>query len=959
MDARPALDRRRSRQYLIALVFDSHESVEMVPVMLKRLSAVSILLVLLAAGVAGASDISLHADRIQTWLEGPTRGFILDGDARVKSPGAALSGDGMVIWFDEEAARRTGRITLSIYSESGGSGGVTRLTGGEGLIVDDRVLTALARPAESGILKRAVTALDEEIGRDKNPAPAKPADRNVRPTGQQQCRVGFSPRALLSQEGVEDLPRASSRTLHEPPVPHRHVGARGAWPAEGRLIATDNVRGPRSRKGSKTSGAVEIGRVAIDSDGYNIKMETVDDVRFVIITGGVEISLADFRMRAQNIVIRQRAGTDTQQGSLQIYAEEDVQFTTPSAKLDASRIFYDYDTGHATLVDAEVYTRLEKQNLPLIMRARKVRALSGSSFEADEAYVTTCEFGLPHYRIQARKVRLDVTEDEAGVQSAMVVAEGNRLYLGDVPVLAWPRLSRDIRQTHTPLQRLEVGNSDDFGNFVRTRWNLLDFLSGSSADSWAARMTKWGSLSGEVDYLAKRGTGAGVEFEYDKDSTSGNLFGYYIKDRGTDADGFKPERDDRGRIKWRHRSILDSLRFDAELSYISERGFLAEYYEKEAKEGKEQETYLYLRKGWENASGSLLYLPRLNDFQSQTEYLGEARFDVVSCPFWDGQILYDSTSRAGNVRFRPDEGLGLGAYQTQRADTWHSVEMPIPLKGGFCVTPFATARTTWYDETADGSTGNRYVASWGAKVGLPAVWRTWDVESAALDIHRLRHIAGLDFTYENTYDATMTPDELLQFDEVDTADTFEAATIHMRHRLQTKREPAEEGAPERVVDLLSLDAEADFFPKPRRDNDARVWSDIRLYGRSDLTDDVSVLADGDYDTYGDRFDKAGVWLRVDHTPRTSWALGSRYIRDVSSSAVTMLVNHEITDLWRVRLLGQYDIDGNQFLNESIVMQRNLHRFVLEISVDYDKGRGDTSVHIGIFPVGRAGSRMSY
>ncbi len=894
--------------------------------MFKRLSAVSAVLVLLVTGTAAASDVSLSANRIQTWLEGHTRRFILGGDARVESQGAVLSGDGMVIWFDEEAARRTGRITLSIYCESGSTGGITRLTGGDRLIVDDRALTAFGKPVKSDILKRALAALREEIGRGKSPEPAKPADRNVHPTGQQQHRAGFSPRA--------SLPRAASRTLHEATAAHQ-------------------------KEGAKPSGAVEIGRAAIDADGYDIKIQTVGDVRFVVITGGVEISLADLRMRAQNIVIRQRLGTDAPQSSLQIYAEEDVRFTTPSARLDASRIFYDYDTGRATLVDAKVCTRLEKQDLPLIMRARKVRALSGSSFEADKAYVTTCEFGLPHYRIQARKVHLDVTEDETGVQSAMLVAEGNRLYLGDVPVLAWPRLSRDIRQTHTPLQKLEVGNSDDFGNFVRTRWDLLDFLSGSSADSPAARMSKWASLSGEVDYLSKRGTGTGVEMQYDRGSTFGDLSGYYIKDRGADADGFKPNSDDRGRIKWRHRSILDSLRFDAELSYISDRGFLTEYYEKEAKEGKEQETYLYLRKGWKNASGSLLYRPRLNDFQSQTEYLGEARFDVVSRPLWGGRILYDSTSRTGNVRFRPDKGLGVGAYQTQRADTWHSVEMPIPLKGGFCVTPFATARTTWYDKTADGASGNRYVASWGAKVGLPALWRTWNVENAALDIHRLRHIASLDFTYENTYDATMTPDELLQFDQVDTADTFEVATIHMKHRLQTKREAAEEGSPDRVVDILSLEAEADFFPKPRRDNDAKVWSDVRLYGRSELTDDVSVLADGDYDTYDDRFDKAGVWLRVDHSPRTSLALGSRYIRDVSSSAVTMLVDHEITDLWRASILGQYDIDGNQLLNESIVLQRSLHRFVLEISVDYDKGRGNTSVHVGISPAGRHSSRISY
>ena len=63
----------------------------------------------------------------------------------------------------------------------------------------------------------------------------------------------------------------------------------------------------------------------------------------------------------------------------------------------------------------------------------------------------------------------------------------------------------------------------------------------------------------------------------------------------------------RYRIRWQHRHELPhKMRIDLELSRISDRGFLREYFEDELREDKEQETIAYFRKQQDNHPASML-----------------------------------------------------------------------------------------------------------------------------------------------------------------------------------------------------------------------------------------------------------------------------------------------------------------------------------------------------------------
>ncbi len=864
-------------------------------------------LILSAAAAAGyADDVRLQAQRIRTWQEEGAPVFLMEGAAAIESPQARIRAANIVAWLDTAESSKSGAIELLIYSETAGTGAVTTISGGTRLVMDDDILSAAGKPPDSSLLAQAIEArLDKER---PNPADA-PSD---------QRRSG---------RHVAGLPSGTGRTNPEP-------------------------------------GPVTIRYSPIDTDRYMLEQLPGDDETVLVIRGGIEINFGEYSMRAQNIVMwiadEARDVEDAERiGDFQVYAEGGVSFRTPFARLDAERVFFDYGAQRAVLLRAEVYTHLDRGDIPLIMRADEVRVFSDTHFVASDAYVTTCEFGLPHYRIASDMVSLTATTDARGERSALLVARGNRFMLSDMPVLYLPNIARDLQQTDTPLRRFEVGSSTAFGTYVNTEWDLWDILSGGSADSVSARVSRWSDFTAMADYYGDRGPAGGLSFDYWREELAGEALGYYVRDRGTDTDDFEPPGRDRWRLRWRQRAFIDDLQIDVEYSQISDRGFLREYFEREAKEDKEPETYIYAKHPWESSQASVLYRARLNDFQTQTEYLGEARYDVVRFPLMDGRLLYASTSRAGNLRFRPDEDLQMRSYQTQRLDSLHAIEAPFHLGAGFNVSPFATARGSWYNEDTGGDEATRYATSWGAKLAFPPLWRTWDVDSRLLDIHRLRHIAALDVTYEDIFDTNKRPGELLQFDEVDAIGKHKAATVRLKQRLQTRRTSADPDLPDRVVDLASLEIEADFFPDARRDNLGENWSPLRLYGRKNITDDVLILTDGSYDTYSDRFDKAGIWLRADHSPRTTWGVGSRYLREVSSSTLTARLDHQITQLWEIMLFAQYDLRENHSLDETFVLRRNLHHFVLEIAVDYDRGRDDTTVGLRIYPAGLPGTRRSY
>jgi len=693
-------------------------------------------------------------------------------------------------------------------------------------------------------------------------------------------------------------------------------------------------------------------------EGYRTEFRDVDGRQALIATGGIEVSFLDYKVRADSMVIYMPR-ENAEKTEFQLYAEGNIRFTVPGATMEASRLFYDFDSNRATLIDAGIKAKLPHSSEPLVMRAEKIRALSPKDFEAFNAYITVCDFAQPHFRIGSKKIVLAPVVDSAGNESSVVTATGNRVYAGDVPFLYWPRISRDVKQTHIPLRRLQFGHSSRFGYYTYTGWDMLDILAGNSPNSWASRTSHWADVLALLDYRSKRGPGTGFNGNYAKGETTGSFITYYTHDEGTDVNGHKPSTEERWRLWWQQRTFYDDLQIDTRYAQNSDEGFLNEYYEAEAKEAQDQDTFLYLKRPWEHSQAELLYLPRVNSYTTQTEYLPQARYDVVGLPLLSDKLVFSSVNRADNVRFSPAESLSAPSYQTQRVDTFNTFDVPLHTDPGFSVTPFTTLRQSVFEDSATDGTLGRFAGSVGAKLGLPPVWRTFDVENKLLDINRLRHVAVFDVTYQDVYNSSREPTELLQFDDIDQVDELQVATLRLSQRLQTKRAATEKDAPDRTVDLLGLDVEADYFPADNRDNDSKRWSRLRFEAQMAITDDVSIIGDGIYNVYNNQLDEGIAWLKVDQSPRTTWAVGQGYVRGISSELVTARIDHEINERWAIAGFTQYNYDIGEPVVDQVMFRRSLHEFALDFYFRYDKTRNDTSGGINLYPLGALSPTPTY
>ena len=106
------------------------------------------------------------------------------------------------------------------------------------------------------------------------------------------------------------------------------------------------------------------------------------------------------------------------------------------------------------------------------------------------------------------------------------------------------------------------------------------------------------------------------------------------------------------------------------------------------------------------------------------------------------------------------------------------------------------------------------------------------------------------------------------------ADDLAAVRMGMRHRLQTKRGPLGD---ERIIDWLTFDSNATWFPDDDRDNFGADFGLIDYDLRWHLGDRFSILSDGYADTFGDGLRTASIGVLLNRPTRGNAYLGFRTI----------------------------------------------------------------------------------
>jgi lipopolysaccharide assembly outer membrane protein LptD (OstA) len=573
------------------------------------------------------------------------------------------------------------------------------------------------------------------------------------------------------------------------------------------------------------------------------------------------------------------------------------------------------------------------------------------------------------------------------------VARHDTFLIGDFPVAYWPKYTYDTRTKPGVFRGVGWGGSDRLGTVVTTTWAPLNL-------GLFSGLQRWSDLIVKADYYTMRGPAVGSEFTYERPSLEGTLETFYLKDKAErDKQPGTPlvKHENRGRVLWRHRQYPfgeKEWRVDAELSYLSDRSFLREFYEPEFKTGKEQETDLYVRRLRDNEGATLLLKKRINKFQTQTEAMPLLSYQRISQPLWEDRLNFTSQSEVGYLDTKIDDELNVTDPTTftrlqrttgnsVRFDSNNTIGWPFQL-WIFKMKPFVGGRVTAYSKSLkdQGPNDGPAVGRLATLLGMDAstsFWRVYSLESKLLRIHRLRHIVTPEFRWEVAPTVTKDPDDLLQtvtggptnllqYGLADGMDTYNSLVFGVRNRLQTQR-----GTPKTTVDLLDLDLEVHLLPK-RNDTNKLVThtvgnaegflipkrdSFLQYDLRSQITDRISVVSErNEFNLDKFTFDVLNFGINFKRTPEWSHFVGFRHLNDISSTLI-LGTNLVLGEKWGLNFSEVYDFrsesvtgkTSSRNLATGVSLYRKAHDYTGIFTLNFDVANRNTSIKFDILPTG--------
>lgn len=857
--------------------------------------------------------------------------MLLDG-VRIEQGQWQLKARDAVIWLDEAAAAE-GEVKLGIYAEGDVSISSPQFERERQYEFVYLTLTT------SGELERD-WQIDREVSRADTPL-------FLRSRRMRERALAAAPEPGLVPEVSPPAPETPALPEAVPPV---------AGEAPQRLI----IR-PRDAQRPAT-----------------LDVRVVDDRRVAIWTGGVMIIYGDTELLADEAVVWTNADEDViaERGEQpEVYLEGDVIVnvgrhvaegieTAGNTQMRASRLFIDLDRQLALIIDAQVRGYTRGRDVPVYYYAQRARQAGQGRFLAEKGTFTTssmCEPQIGLHGSRMEVVDLSGRDEETGemirrvrydIHDVVTTAHG-------IPIFYWPRLSGDVEDNEIPLRRLSLSQRSSRGTGIETQWYLWRLL-GIGDEPQGFRKTYL-----DLNYYGERGPYVAVESRYFRENFYGDFLANFIYDSGTDrinGQRLDPPREERGRVRLRHRQFLPrDWQATVELSYLSDRQFLPEWYEAEDREGKDQETLLHLKK--QDPMGidaiSLLVKGKLNDWLTQSQYAPRLEYHRIGQPLWDTGAVYYTDNVYQFGQYSPDDALPIaGSPWGSVADTRHRADLPLQV--GFAkVVPFADGRLSYFEHRPDGRGPDWRTFGVAGVYGSFYLTRQYDeARSRFWDVNRIRHINTFDFRVMQAA-TDLGSRWLYPWDEPGSAETklvrgiddTDVYQVGWRQRWQTKRGPTQ-----RTVDLVTLDMLMTWFgdvDNPRvAPGDDLARNNLTVDYSWQISDTTSLVGDLYYATSDGQLRLSNVGLAVIRSPRFSYYVGNRYIRGADSSMLTFGLDYVINRKWSLHLFEQFDIDaGNRNSSTRLELTRTGESWKTIISVELVPNRDEKIFYIQFQPIG--------
>lgn len=960
----------------------------------------------------GTGPISIFAEHSQDWRDGKTFITILRGRCRITQGGTSIQAGEMVVWENLDTEEGRQRITLFLAGDVRLEEPGRTLTE-RSMLLDLKTTDEVTFDVKQRIVNRPGTAdglfrrAEQRRTRYRHPlilqtqfrAPG-PGDAGTTPSGPSLAPFPKSGTIQLEppQAGVRRY-QVSSRSLV--PYNFQSFTSHDTEPAEQVSIVTGGVN--VQIEGMQGSDGRPLGPVDLSADRVVIWTQSPDDQEFSPIREQSSETPLKFYLEG-NVVVRQ--GIQVIQGE---------------------RGFYDARAKRSFMLNVELRTKIPKLKNDVRVRARTLRQLAEDSFHAQGAWITTSEFGKPGYRIQASDIFLDPRpvsswfdgqslefDPETGIPTQetqlWATTQNNTFFLDDFPVFYWPYLSFPAQNPEIPLTKLSYQGDSVFGSQIYTGWDMFMLLGMEQPEDM-----RWDL---QLNYFSERGPSAGTFVDYKGSNLfniegfySGESTGFYIQDSGLDNLGrgrrsIPLETKQRGRILMRHRHTLPySLSFLSEVGYLSDYNFQEQYFEDDFDEGKDNETYSYLKQQSDSWAWSVTGRSRLNDFYTQSEWLPRADLYTLSEPLFGGAVTWTQHSWLANAHLRPavrplDPAIAPAFNalpwdtdsQGTIASTKHQLDVPFNL-GPVVVVPYALGEVTHWEEDPVGDQLTRLYGSAGLRSSVLFTKFMPGVQSDIFNLNGLVHKSLFSASYSfsesntdlaavpiynefndnsqeqftrrlitNTYGGVLPGTVDPRFYALrsgtgqavtapyhELVDDQQVARLAWRNRWQTKVGPIDSP---RIKDWMTLDFETSFFPDADRDN---FGEDFGLFGTRyqwNIGDRTSLFAGAAWDLFdtGQQLWDAGILTQ--RSQRGSLFAGIRQIKNstgLDSQILTLSMNYTMSPKWRSTIATAYDIGENQDRGQSLTLTRLGRDFNLRIGTSYNPSKNTTRFGVSVEP----------
>lgn len=595
----------------------------------------------------------------------------------------------------------------------------------------------------------------------------------------------------------------------------------------------------------------------------------------------------------------------------------------------------------------------------------------------------------------------------------LATSRNNFIYFFGTPVFYWPTIATDLTNPAFFIENIRFKQDDVFGFQVQVDSDLYQLLGvqnppdGTKLTLSTDYLSKRGPAGG-LNFRYDRDTIFGIPGHGFGFVDAWGIYDTGLDTLGADRINITHPTDFRGRVFGNHRQYLsDDWRFSAELGYLSDRNFQDQFFESEWDTQKDLTTGIELKRMIENTSFSLSADVRLNPFFTQTEQL--PRLDH----FWIGEsILFDwvtwnEHSHVGYSRLRvadpptdPQDAatFELLPWEVQQegvtAATRQSLEVPLQL-GPMKLTPYVLGEAAFWGNDINGDELTRLYGQAGVRASVPLWAVNPEVNSELFNMRGLAHKVVFDAEYFMA-DANQNFTDLPLYEQLDDdsqeafrrrlkfltfglpagtpvptrfderfyalrsgmqdwvtapsteiADDLQVARFGVRNRWQTKR-----GLPgqERIIDLVTLDVQASFFPNSQRDNFGEQFGLLDYDFRWHVGDRFSILSDGFADFFNDGLRQATIGGVLSRPGVGTAYLGYRNTTGpFESSLILGNVSYRMSEKWLLTAAAAFDLGPTGNIGQSFTVTRIGEAFLVRLGFNVDNSRNNVGVQFNIEP----------